>query len=314
MELRHNLRYCLGNYLRQSSKCFEEQTEVAVATLAWSICSISMTILNKLAVNHTRAPIAVVIVQMLATCAMAAASCDLRFGAGWKLWAITVPPLFVLMMATSMLALQYVTVGTFVVVRNLGPVVTLGVETALHRPDNLRCDLRTTGSLLCIVFGVALYEAKDVKLSLVGLTYLFANLLFACTERLVQRHLLAVKTVDVSKPALMILNNGIGALLAAAVLQSFSPYEWHHISHALRHRAGSGLALGLSCVVGCAISYSGLWLQRLVTATSFMVIGSTTKLVVILFGIVAFADANGMLSIIGAGFSIAGSYGYARLQ
>ena len=246
--------------LRSRSTTLGEQAETVTAALAWAACSIGMTVLNKLAVNRTRAPVAVVIVQMLATCVMAAASCDLRFGQGWRTWAISVPPLFVLMMVSSMLALQYVTVGPFVVVRNLGPVVTLAIETALHRPDNLACDLRTTACLVAISFGVWLYESHEVKLSPIGFFYLLANLSFACAERMLQRHLLAVKAVDVSKPALMILNNGVGAILACLAAGVLVPREWRLLAHALRHKSGTGFAVTLSCVLGCAISYCGLWL------------------------------------------------------
>lgn len=346
---------------RKLLKSLGEQSEVALAALAWAACSIGMTVLNKLAVNRTRAPVAVVVLQMLATCAVAAASGNLHFGQGWKLWAVSVPPLFVLMMVTSMLALQHVTVGTFVVLRNLGPIVTLGIETVLHRPDNLSCDLHTTASLAAIAAGVALYESHEVRLSLTGFFYLLANLAFACAERMLQRHLLAVKSVDVSKPALMILNNGIGAVLAGVVMLVLAPREGRLLVHSLHHKArarhalhppsppppvactaclaspphtptprppprlltarppnawqsGTGLAVVLSCVIGCAISYSGLWLQRLVTATSFMVLGSITKLVVIVFGIVFFADAAGPISVFGAGLSVFGGYSYARLK
>ena len=64
------------------------------------------------------APLAVVVVQMLVTVGCAIATCNLQFGEGTKLWAMSVPPLFAAMMATSTLALRYVTIGTFVVVRN----------------------------------------------------------------------------------------------------------------------------------------------------------------------------------------------------
>ena len=298
----------LGGQIRER---LGDQTETAAACISWASCSIGMTVLNKLAVNKTHAPVAVVIVQMLATSAVAVASRNLKFGEGWKLWAVSVPPLFVLMMVTSMLALQYVTVGTFVVVRNLGPVVTLAVETALHRPDNLSCNPQTTLCLLAIAVGVWMYEAAEVKLSLIGCFYLLANLAFACAERMLQRHLLAVQSIEVSKPALMLLNNGIGAILASLALLVMAPKEWYYLRHSLRHKSGSGLAIFFSCVLGCAISYTGLWLQRLVTATSFMVLGSVSKLVVIISGILFFADASGPLSVLGAGLSVFGGYAYA---
>ncbi len=69
-----------------------------------------------------------------------------------------------------------------------------------------------------------------------------------------------------------------------------------------------------SCIIGCCISYSGLWLQKLVTATTFMVLGSCTKIIVILYGILFLSDSRSFLSILGALLSIVGSYAYARLK
>ena len=63
------------------------------------------------------------------------------------------------------LALQYVSVGAFVVVRNLGPLVTLGVEVALHRPGKLRCNWRTVGSCVAIALGVWMYEEFELRFS-----------------------------------------------------------------------------------------------------------------------------------------------------
>lgn len=283
-----------------------------LAGCSWAACSLGMTILNKLVVSKTRAPIVAVIVQMLATALTACASRKLHFGAGWVTWALAVPPLFFLMMVTSMIALKYVTVGTFTVVRNLGPIVTLLMETTFHAPENLQCDLRTAACVGMIAVGVLLYEMREVHFSAIGLCFLFANLFLACAERMAQRHLLAVQTVDVSKPALMVLNNGIGAIFGLAAVALFSPDEWRHMTFALRHKEGSSLALAASCVLGCAISYCGLWLQGLVTATSFMVLGSGVKLIVIAWGILVFADAAGPLSVLGATLAILGGYAYAR--
>ena len=45
-----------------------------------------------------------------------------------------------------------------------------------------------------------------------------------------------------------------------------------------------------------------------------MVLGSVTKLVVIVFGILFFADASGPLSVLGAALSVLGGYVYARMK
>lgn len=200
----------------------------------------------------------------------------------------------------------------------LGPVFTLFVETAIHRPDKLAVegsvlpDWRALASTTAIALGVWMYEAHDVQFSAAGLFFLLLNLVLACAERMLQRHFLAVQKVEVSKPALMLLNNGIGAALALVVLLVMSPKEAKLLYHAMRHKPGTGLAVAASCLLGCAISYTGLWLQRLVTATSFMVLGSLTKLMVIAWGIVFLGDASGFLSIMGAAISVGGGFAYAH--
>ena len=49
-----------------------------LAAVPWMACSIGMTMLNKLAVTKTSAPLGVVMVQMTATCVVALASRDLH--------------------------------------------------------------------------------------------------------------------------------------------------------------------------------------------------------------------------------------------
>lgn len=115
-----------------------------------------------------------------------------------------------------MLAFDYVSVGAFVVVRNLGPLFSLGLELAIH-PNNptLRCDVpdtwprtgrglsrprlrtppteadgwrrprpalpqrKTVCATAAIAIGVVLYEAHDIKFSLIGTVLMLFNLTFA---------------------------------------------------------------------------------------------------------------------------------------
>ena len=283
--------------------------ETVLAAAAWSLCSVGMTLVNKLAVTATRAPMGVVLIQMATTAAAAALTCNVHLGDGWQRWALTVPALFVIMMLTSMVALKYVSVGTFVVVRNLGPLFTLLFEVAVHRPDALHCDARTLGSLVTVVAGVVLYEWNDLQFSGLGVMFLLLNLLFACTERLVQRHLLAVSAVDVSKPGLMLLNNGIGLPLTV-VAAGFVKHEYARTLHALAKPRQLLLVL-LSALVGIGISYTGLWLQKLVTATSFMVLGASCKIALMVVGIAFLHDARSPLAILGALLSLGGCVLYA---
>ena len=223
---------------------------LVAAAASFSACSIGMTLLNKLAVSHTRCPLGTLVVQLATTCLMAGASGSVRFGQGTRRWATTIPFLFVAMMVSSMLALKYVSVGTFVVVRNLSPLFTLAAEVVIHRPSGLHFDMHAIGPLLAIVLGVLLYEqshSRSLSFSPVGVGLLLINICFACLERLGQRHLLAVDTVDVSKPGLMLLNNGIGLVLIAILAGVADPSEYTRMWRALRQPADAAIVLG-SCV------------------------------------------------------------------
>lgn len=58
----------------------------------------------------------------------------------------------------------------------------------------------TVLSLLCIVGGVALYHARTIGFTTLGLLSICLNMAFAVLERLLQRHLMAQSPVDISKP------------------------------------------------------------------------------------------------------------------
>ena len=162
--------------LRRAIAVLRTGGEPLAAAASWGVCSIGMTLLNKRAIDKTGAPLGVVVLQMLATVLVALSQYKrLHFGQGTRLWASTVPVLFMCMMGSSMLALKYVSVGAFVVVRNLGPLVTLVMEVALHKPDNLTCNARTAGATIAIAAGVWMYEANDMMWSERGFFFLMAN-------------------------------------------------------------------------------------------------------------------------------------------
>ena len=205
---------------------------------------------------------------------------------------------------------------TFVVIRNLGPIVTLGIESTVHPDSQLACDLPTVLSLFSIVLGVIVYEGVDVLTSVPsspGIALLLLNLACTCGERMVQRHLLAVQTVDVSKPGLMLINNSVGMILVACATP-LRPGEVTRTLHALSKWPSPGLHVLLSALVGSAISYFGLKLQKLVTATSFMVLGAGCKMLLILIGIVAFGDLSRPGAVLGGLASLLGCIAYAQIQ
>ena len=95
----------------------------------------------------------------------------------------------------------------------------------------------------------------------------------------------------------MFLSAGIGAVLASLVMWYFSPKEWALLYRAVHHKRAAGLALFTSCFVSVGISYSGIWLGKHVTATTFMVLGSATKMLVIIWGIVRAGTQHHTLTV-----------------
>ena len=94
--------------LRRALALLRTGGEPLAAAASWGTCSIGMTLLNKRAIDKTGAPLGVLILQMLATVLVALSQHRrLHFGQGTRLWASTVPILFMCMMGSSMLALKY---------------------------------------------------------------------------------------------------------------------------------------------------------------------------------------------------------------
>lgn len=69
-----------------------------LAVIAWSTCSVGMTVINKAGVSRTDAPLALLTLQMIVTAAVCTVASGRQllsqFGKGWHLWAIFTPVLF----------------------------------------------------------------------------------------------------------------------------------------------------------------------------------------------------------------------------
>lgn len=276
-------------------------------------CSAGMMICNKLVLQAFGLPITVVMAQMAFTVlALCVAPCGLHFGSARDVlrWALSVPWLFTLMLATSMMALDHASMGAIVVVRNIAPLVTMPVEALLQEPLHVTC-----GAVLALVVvtgGVCLYVSHDVAFSPRGLAYMLANMLFSVLERLLQRRMIAVEPIDVSKTGMMLLNNAIALAPMAALACAFGePAEWHRLRHL--GAASWGLLLA-SCVNAVGISYAGINAQAYVTATTFMVLTNLNKFVVLGFGMLVLRESRSWQAILGCCLALLGGVWYARAR
>lgn len=119
--------------------------------------------------------------------------------------------------------------------------------------------------------------------------------------------------MDLSKSGMMLINNVVGIALNAVLLLAYHENDQWQVKF---HEVGSRgwLMIAASCLNGVAISYAGLRVQQLVTATTFMVLTNANKFIVILFGIVILNEPTTILSFIGMTLSIGGALWYARAR
>ena len=252
-------------------------SNLAVSCTFYLFASAGMSVFNKMAIIALPLPITLVMVQMLFTVA--------TIGANWRSvhigsrrdalrWGCTVPLLFSAMLVSSMIAMEHNTLGTVVVFRNVAPLFTLLIERMFRIP--MQVSRGTVLSLLAIILGVALYHREALSLSSVGFLAIVCNMVFAVLERLLQRHLMAQEPVDISKPGMMLLNNSCGLAPNLLLLLLYQePPRWEEAWGGLSTRGAAMIAL--SCLNGLAISYAGLRVQQLVTATTFMVLTNVNK-------------------------------------
>ena len=270
-------------------------------------------ITNKFALAYLPLPLTLVAIQMASTVlALLFAPCLLYFGNSAHVlrWASVVPPLFVIMLVTSMLALKKASMGAFIVVRNLSPLIALPLETVCTG-ERIEYNAHIVLSLIAVLVGVVTYVSRDIRSTPAGFFFMIVNIMSGITERMLQRKMLAVEPIDVNKPGLMLINNAISLILMVPLLAfSEEPSKWPHFWQ--KKTEQSIAVILLSCVNGIAISWAGMNCQTYVTATTFSVLTNMNKFIVIGVGIVWFREVGSVWALIGCVLALVGGVGYAR--
>merc|ERR1719221_1073293 len=93
--------------------------------------------------------------------------------------------------------------------------------------------------------------------------------------------------------------------------------EHHRLAYVISHMGKLDvLWVSLSCVVGVGISFSAIWAQSLISATSMLVLTNSNKFVVILLELFAMPSTS-VLTVcqtIGASLTVGASLLYARAR
>jgi len=279
--------------------------------------SAGMAIANKMAVSALKLPMLLVGIQCAVTIGIIIPFYKtVRLGSmNDKMRWFPVSILFVGMLATSMVAYQYCTLGTVVVIRMISPLLGLLVEISFNRAKFVASP-HTFASLGVIMVGVILYAIfqKGIGAEVIGIIFMIANMFIATGERLAQRYLMAESPVDMSDTGLMVYNNTICAIAMPAMMALFK--EWGDLDNFKDVTPAGWGFIVWSCLCGACISYTAFRAQRRISATSFLVIVNMNKFVVVAYGILVLGESYKPLAGVGTALALLGGayYSWDRSQ
>jgi len=203
-------------------------------------------------------------------------------------------------------ALKNVNVETVIVVRSLSPLAVAGLDhLVLHKDLPSMKGLQALG---VIALGAFVYVATDAGFQVEGYTWLSVYFVSIVSEMVFVKFV--VDTVPMSTWTRVYYNNTLS--LPMSLVAAFIKGETD-LSEIEFSMAGV-MAVGLSCVVGVAISYAGFNLRKLVSATSFTVVGVCCKIVTVIINDMIWtkhANTAGHLALM---MCIAAGFAYEKVK
>lgn len=287
---------------------------------SWMTCSVGMLVFNKLAVRAFPLPCTLVALQMLFSVLVLVIFFwkDIHIG-GWRdvmRWSLVVP-FFLGMLLTSMFALRAAPMSLVITFRALSPVFSLVAEQFYPSPPAVT--MVHLLPLAIIVFGAWCYakEMDQSSMTWAGVGWVMLNSVFAVGDRLLQYLFLGKdqRPVDISKIGVTLLNNLLGMVPLALVALYVEEHK-QLVAVASELNSLGVFWIVCSCVVGVGISFTGILVQSIISATSFLVMINANKFVIILLEVCYLHDSKMLtpLQIVGAFIAVLGSvvYGWAK--
>lgn len=292
-----------------------EQMQIIMASSCYCFASVGMLLFNKFAVQDFPLECCLVWVQLFfaASCLGLFAFPYIHVGSMRDLlrWCMVVP-FYCGMLLTSILALKTAPMSLVIVLRNTSPLGTLVIER--FYPEPLRISSFMLGSIFLMIVGGVMYVADLPNENWQGIGWVFLNSAIAVVDRLLQRLLLSKDQcpVDISKTGITMINNFVGLLPVGLAAYAKGEIEKLPIVYGSLNRWDK-FYIAMTCVIGLTISYTSIWAQSLISATSFLVMINANKFVII--GIEAYgmhSKALTHLQVCGASLTILGGVLYGK--
>ena len=133
-----------------------------------------------------------------------------------------------------------------------------------------------------MIFGGLLYVTQLPSENWQGIGWVFLNSAIAVVDRLLQRLLLSKDQcpVDISKTGITLINNLVGLLPVGIAAYAKGEIEQLPLVYGtLNH--WDKFYIVMTCFISLTISYTSIWAQSLISATSFLVMINANKFVII---------------------------------
>jgi len=263
---------------------------VGMAIISYSLCSSTLLLANKAAMEYLPLPSVVSFIQIISSTVIVML---LKFSGvhvdniEWskvKAYALYIAA-FVGSIYANMQALSHSNVETVIVFRACTPIAVTIIEYVLM--DRAWPSLRSSMSLLAVALGALLYCLSDSQFAMNGLgAYTWVSIYFVLIvfEMTYGKKLTSSVKMDSVWGPVLYCN-----LLAAGpmFLLGYVNGDYENISERLSEVPANGaMILLFSCIVGTLIGYTGWMCRGMVSATTYTLVGVVNKFLTVLLNVV----------------------------
>lgn len=292
-----------------------KRLRLVTACFSLSACSWGMIVANKHLMMKLQAPGIVIALQSIIGVAVAIILAGGRLSLESKqvLHWMVVPVVACVQLWTSLYTMKYMTLSILMMIRNLGPIVTLPIEMMVMPADKRPANSSASkfALLLVLASGVTYFRAEP--LSWRGCALAFLNMMLAVGDNVLRRRLLTGECAEMSATMCMLLNNLVA--IVPSMLLCFLSGELLEVDANAVFSSYTIAVLIISGVIGAGISYFALKVQKEIAATSFMVLQNAIHLAEVMAGVVLFQDPfTWPARFLGLTVSYCGSVWYAKVQ
>jgi len=296
-----------------------DKAETWTGIICWMACSIGMLIFNKKAIHAFPVPCTLIAIQFLfsALVVVVVAGKSIHIGSRKDVlrWCRVIP-FFTGMILSSILALKEAPMTLVITMRALSPLTSLPIEMCFPNPIKLSGPMIISLVASLIGMGIFISTMDFNEGNLAGIGWALANNVFAVADRLLQRLMLAddQDPVDISKTGATLLNNILGVI--PLVFGGLLSGEFSQVPEAVRALDSLDIFWVISsCFVGVGISYTGVWVASLISATSFLVLINANKFFIIFLEFFVMKSKElSFWQIIGASISVLAGIAYGKAR